>query len=75
MYQTWRKLRPNCTSVTTAPATIAVGTGASTSLALTFNLNSDVYVPVPSNTTFSIASQATPLAAWTTHSWGYACTQ
>jgi hypothetical protein len=22
-----------------------------------------------------LASQATPLAAWTTYSWGYACTQ
>jgi hypothetical protein len=75
MYKSWRKLRPNCASVATAPATIVAGTVTGTSLPLTLKLNSNVYVPVPSNTAFSIASQATPLAAWTTYSWRYACTE
>jgi hypothetical protein len=75
MRQPWRELRANCTSVTTVPSTITEGTGASTSLALTLELNPNVFVPVPLNTSFSGASQVTPLAAWTTHSLGNACTQ
>jgi hypothetical protein len=73
MYQAWRKRRANCISVTTPSAKIAAGTGAS--ITLNLNLNSNVYVPVPSNTTASITSQVIQLAARTTHSWGYACTQ
>jgi hypothetical protein len=75
MYQAWRKRRANCISVTTPSAKIAAGTGASITLTLNLNLNSNVYVPVPSNTTASITSQVIQLAARTTHSWGYACTQ
>jgi hypothetical protein len=75
MYQPWRKLRPNCISVTKALAEIVEGTGASTSFKLTPNFTSNVNAPFTANAVFSTASRATPPATWTTHGWGYACTQ
>jgi hypothetical protein len=74
MHQPWRKLGPNCTSVTTL-ATIAAGTGAGTSTFLTLSSNPNVYMPVPPNSAFSIASQAIPLTASTRYISEYTCTQ